>query len=361
MLQIRRGARYSCESDGLCCSDVHALGPLTRSESVRVSSYDPESVAVHPRLGLVVLKPRADHTCRFFDFDQGCRIHRERGALAKPAACRQFPFGLVATPAGLRVTTAHRCPCRTMGDRAPLDVAEARSALTHGGRLRIDQTVRDRVRLTRRRQLGWIKYERVEALVLAGLLDGSLAATLGRTLGQSADGAAFPAIIDATWADVAHSHRAMVDGSTTGEALAWFGDALLFVLEGKRLEGRARPWAWSFERAARRVHHPRDPAALYADFAADRVYGLRWSEESSLAGELLSLSVALRCAGVIANAIARAASGASNGDSDSEARTQERAAAEAVMIAEVALAGPLSHVRFEGADEAAMLSSIGIA
>lgn len=243
-----------------------------------------------------------------------------------------------------------------MGDRAPLDIAEARAALTQGGRLRIDQTVRDRIRLTRRRQLGWLKYERVEALVLAALLEGSLATTLGQTLRQTAHGASFPAITDATWADVAHSHRAMLDGSTTGEALAWFGDALLFVLEGKRLGDRARPWAWSFERAERRVIRPRAPAALYSDFAADRIYGLRWSEESSLAGELLSLSVALRCVDVIAIAIARGGSGVVP-----NATTHERAAAEAVMIAEVALAGPLSHVRFEGADEAAMLSSIGIA
>jgi Fe-S-cluster containining protein len=336
-LQIRRGARFSCAGDGLCCSDIHALGPLARSERARVTSYDPSAVVLHPRLGLPVLRPRADHACPFFDREGGCSIHREHGALAKPGACRQFPFGLVKTPAGLRVTTAHRCPCRTMGERAPLDVEQARAALTHGGRLRVDQTVGDRVRVTRRTRVAWARYASLEARVLTALLDG----TLARALADTPD---LPPIDDATWTDVAHSHRAMVDGSTTGEALGWFGDALLFVSEGKRLGARARPWSWSFDRAEQRVRAPRGRAALYADFAADRIHSLRWAEESSLAGELLSLATALRCADAMASAFAR------------EGASDDRAAAEALMIAEVALAGPLAFARFDVERERAMLA-----
>ena len=246
-----------------------------------------------------------------------------------------------------------------MGERAPLDVEEARAALTHGGRLRIDQTVGERVRATRRRQFGWAKYERIEASLLDGLLAGSLIDVL-----MPVERAPLPSIIDARWADVAHSHRAMVDGSTTGEALAWFGGALLFVLEGKRLDApaRHRPWAWSFDRAERRVAQrglTRPPTALFADFAADRIYGLRWCEEGSLAGELLSLQVALGCAAVIADALFAASS--ANATADTAARRRERAAAEAIMVAEVALSGPLAHVRFETTAESAILASIGVA
>src|SRR5260370_891972 len=38
-LLLREGARYACFGDGLCCTDMHALGPLTRSEVVQLRSH----------------------------------------------------------------------------------------------------------------------------------------------------------------------------------------------------------------------------------------------------------------------------------------------------------------------------------
>lgn len=358
-LMIRQGARFSCGGDGLCCSDVHALGPLSRRERDAMLALDASGRAVvtHPRLGLPVLAPKGDHTCHFFDRVLGCRVHHEHGALAKPAACRQFPFGLVDTPEGLRVTTAHRCPCRTMGDRAPLDPEEARRALTAANRkgLRIDQTIDGRIPLTRRRRVSFARYRALEAPIVDRLLSGTLVDELVDVprLGASEDSGSqesdthgLPPIELRAWGDVAHSHRAMVDGSTTGEALGWFGDALLHLLEGKRLGLRERPWAWSFARAEQRPGAPRSGREVLSDFAADRIFSLRWAEDSSLAGELLTLSVVLRAGTAIAESLVALGT------------REERAFAESVMIAEVALGGPLAYVRFEDETEQGALAHV---
>ena len=31
----RPGARYTCFGDGLCCTDIHGIGPLTKKECLR--------------------------------------------------------------------------------------------------------------------------------------------------------------------------------------------------------------------------------------------------------------------------------------------------------------------------------------
>ena len=42
---VRPGARYRCFGDGLCCTDIHILGPLTKTEAKRVAKVDPEGLA----------------------------------------------------------------------------------------------------------------------------------------------------------------------------------------------------------------------------------------------------------------------------------------------------------------------------
>lgn len=344
-LLARTGARFSCSGDGLCCSDVHALGPLTQRERARISEIDPDSVIIHPRLGLPVLLPTPSHACVFFDGDAGCRVHREYGARTKPAACRQFPFGLVATPRGLRITTAHRCPCRTMGERKPLDLAEAREALTINGKLRIDQHVGDRIAVARTRRVGFDRYVEIETELLAAIGAGLF--PLVREDG------ALPELESADWGDLGFEYRSMGDGSSTGAALAWFGEAILETEASGRHAGSsdaaepARPWAWSFDRAAQRVVTPQTEADLFADFASDVVFGLRWTEEGSLVGILLALQSALLIASRISSALQQ------------KGASPERAAAEAVMIAEVGLSGPLSYLRFERHAERALLETLG--
>jgi Fe-S-cluster containining protein len=168
-LLVRPGARFECRGDGLCCSDVHALGPLSADEAARIGGLAPQAIGEHARLGLPVLVPSEGPRCGFFEGDEGCRLHRERGAAFKSAACRRFPFGSMRTPDGIRVTTAHRCPCRTVGIREPVDADEARAALTSGDELRVDGNVH-RVPIAPGRRVAFSRYRDWEQRAFAGAL-----------------------------------------------------------------------------------------------------------------------------------------------------------------------------------------------
>lgn len=313
---------------------------MTPAEAARVRGFDSAAIQTHPRLALPVLAVHADHTCTFWRSSDGCAIHRDHGEAAKPTACSQFPFGLVQTELGLRVTTAHRCPCRSVGPRPLVDESEARRALTTRGRLRVDHTVGGQVRLSRRRHVSFVHYVDLERRLLA-----ALSAPEGLALVvPSAD--PFPDLVHTIPSDLAHAYRALVDGSMTGDAFAWFGDALLAIVLERPIGSRPRPWAYAFDRAERRITTPRARDDVFADFAADVIYGLAWVGASTLASTLVTLAVALRAAGLIASRIERA--GAS----------PERAAAEAVLVAEVGLAGPLQRLRASDEDEAAALAGL---
>jgi len=119
-LIARPGARFECTGDGLCCSDIHALGPVTLSERKELDLIAPKSLIRHPDLNEWVfdtqpggeLAGQCVHRSK-----RGCELHAKHGAEAKPGGCMRFPFGLISTPDGGRITTEHRCPCRTLGDR----------------------------------------------------------------------------------------------------------------------------------------------------------------------------------------------------------------------------------------------------
>jgi hypothetical protein len=210
-----------------------------------------------------------------------------------------------------------------MGVRQPLDRDEARAALTANGRLRIDFEAPARIRLTRTRRVSFATYESIEANVLRSIVAHE----------DGPDEGPLPPLVDSDWTDLGHAHRAMIDGTSSGEALAWFGDALLAELGAIRLGNRPRPWAWAFERAERRASHSRSGAEVFADFAADHVWSLSWTDEGSLASTLAKLRVARRVTARIARRFRE--SGASD----------ERAHAEAVAIVEVAFSGPFGYAR----------------
>ena len=46
-LMARPGAHYTCFGDGLCCTDLHGLGPLSKKEVVALELVSPAVVA-HP-------------------------------------------------------------------------------------------------------------------------------------------------------------------------------------------------------------------------------------------------------------------------------------------------------------------------
>ena len=116
-LLARPGARYTCFGDGLCCTDIHGIGPLTKKEVGEMRRIYRPSAGWNDDHDDYMLNTAADGGCLFLMSDQRCSVHAQLGPEAKPDGCRRFPLGLAATPVGGRITTDHRCPCRTMGDR----------------------------------------------------------------------------------------------------------------------------------------------------------------------------------------------------------------------------------------------------
>lgn len=274
----------------------------------------------HRTLRILMVRPVAHppggQVCSFLR-PEGCGVYGQR-----PATCRHFPFGLVATPAGLRVTTEHRCPCRSLGPRPPLDPAVARASLVDAaGRLRPELTIGPRIHTHGRARVGFARYvDEIEKPRLASLLAGDLLTDISP----------FPKLDGATWADVAHLLRGYVDGSTGGEVAGFFGDVLLSMQGTVTRAKRARPWAWAFDRAAARGGPPETPQRVLGDWAADVLWSLAWTEHGPLDLALVDLATRLAVADEITGRLVA-----------SFDLRPDRAAAEAVMMAEVAGALPL--------------------
>jgi len=272
-LTARPGARYRCFGDGLCCTDIHGLGPLSKPETKQLSLISAGVVAAPGEGGFdePMLRTRGDGCCLFLS-DESCLLHKSVGDSAKPSGCRRFPLGLTATPAGGRITTRHLCPCRTMGDRPALDERAARAALLDArGQLETDTEVDGPVRIGRRRRVDFNAYETVEARLLKRLEHDEDPADIlsGRTLPSLTRG----------------SHRGEAvdmlsdgfDGTRFGYALAWFAESVLALAVGRRPKVHERPWADAFDRAEQRSPEVRPPRAMLADWVADEIWSLDWA------------------------------------------------------------------------------------
>ena len=89
-LLVRPGARFTCSGDGLCCTDLHALGPLTRTEVKLVTKLRPGSVIKHEELEQPCMRTAEGGGCAQLNEDGWCRIHVEDGPEHKPGGCRRF-------------------------------------------------------------------------------------------------------------------------------------------------------------------------------------------------------------------------------------------------------------------------------
>ena len=78
---------------GLCCTDVHLLGPVSKRERAPIEAI--ARTAVVRGLHLTVLAPQANGHCVFLSTESACVIY-ETGL--KPKSCHRFPFLLSATP-----------------------------------------------------------------------------------------------------------------------------------------------------------------------------------------------------------------------------------------------------------------------
>jgi hypothetical protein len=262
---------------------VHALGPVRRHERTALQLIAPEVVQFHPQVATHVLTTGSDGRCLFLG-EAGCALHASLGPLGKPQSCRRFPFGLIATPDGGRITTEHRCPCRTMGDRPLLDVQTAEAALLgDAGRLRAERRAPARIRLDARRAWSFQRWKEREGQILEELGRGAPPAVV-------LDVITFPELAYGTWEQMASD---MLDTALAGAeergrasrfeaALGWFGEAILHM-RGTPTAGvpQDRPWADAFDRAEARTAAPAARGACTADWAADEMWALRWASSGS--------------------------------------------------------------------------------
>jgi hypothetical protein len=317
-LLMRKEARYDCFGDGLCCTDIHALGPVTPAERRAVELLEPGSLIRHKDLKEPVFRTQSHGPC-VLRSARGCELHARHGAEAKPVGCARFPFGLIATPEGGRVTTEHRCPCRTLGTRPLLSAESALPSLVNAaGRLVTNGRVGPRMRMATGKNLGFARFRAIEQPLIDALVAGEdpLKVLGVKPLGRL-EGVSFRSV-----ADDMQKER---DGTAYGEAMVWFGSAIRSLLVGgKPLALGARPWAESFDKAEARSPDPAKAQAVLNDWLADLLWSLDWVfAVGSFEGakrELASLYV-------VADAIARRLVRASV--------RKDRAAAEAVMIVEV--------------------------
>jgi hypothetical protein len=268
-LLVREGARYTCFGDGLCCTDIHALGPVTRKEKAAVELLEPGTLVRHKDLGQPVFKTAEGGAC-VLRSARGCELHARHGAEAKPAGCIRFPYGLIATPEGGRITTEHRCPCRTLGERPPLAVDDAlRSLVDLAGRLSPNGRVGSRVQLADGKTLAFARYRAVEAQMIEALLLGAdpLVVLDVKPLGKL-DGE--------KWKKIVRELKEDRDGTAYGEALMWFGNALVALLDDEKLKLGERPWQVSFDHAEARSPKEESYQSVLNDWLADLLWSMDW-------------------------------------------------------------------------------------
>jgi hypothetical protein len=318
-LLARPGARFTCAGDGLCCTDAHALGPVTRKERRQVERFRDDATVYLPTLEARVLATKPDGGCVFLLPDARCGIHAEHGPEAKPDACQRFPYGLVATPDGGRITTEHRCPCRTLGARPLIELGEAASALTAGrGRVDADARIGPRVRLAARRSVSWGTYRSEEDALLARLAQGEKPESV-------LDASPLPALRGSDWPHVAHE-LSTYDEDTACSAALRFAGALLATLAGARARPVGpRPWARWFDRAEARANDPGDAEAMLRDYVEDQLWRMDWCAYGATFAQGRA-DIATRVA--LARAAARRLR--------SEGLRDDRAMAEALFVVELA-------------------------
>lgn len=264
-LLVRPGARFTCAGDGLCCTDVHLLGPVSRSEARELRKLHPGCTA--RQHGMLALRAHETGACTFLTSHHRCAIHAES---FKPRTCDRYPFLLIATPDGGRIGTDHRCPCRTMGERALLDPSKIERSLSDSaGRLAADHRVEDEVPIVTGHSCSWQEWRALEERLLGRLEAGERAEHV-------LDAECFPPLTDRTWLDVAFELDAETSGARWACASRWMGQAIA-ALHGSPCPTPApRPWAPVFDRAESRA--PRQhPERILSDWVADVIWTLEWT------------------------------------------------------------------------------------
>lgn len=263
-LRVRPGARFTCHGDGLCCTDVHALGPIDDKSAAMLQMINEEVVVVQDDDRFIL---HGDEGACVFSKGGACMLHAELGPSVKPDACRQYPYSLIATPLGGRVSTRHYCPCRSMGERAALDAAEALAACGGGP---ADRKIRDRMAFDEKSAIDLHEWESLEAGLLERLAAGESPETV-------LDVTAYASRTGGQWEQLA---RELFDDDSGGRfqgAQRLFGATVLRAL-GVTVTRSDDPIPWSdaFDRAQGRSALE-SPDAMLNDWVADVLWSLEWA------------------------------------------------------------------------------------
>jgi hypothetical protein len=317
-LLVRRGARFDCVGDGLCCSDIHAVGALTEEDCEFLAMISEEAIDRHQNEDTAVMMMRSDTGRCVFWSEEGCALHSRLGPEMKPTPCIQFPYALTATPLGGRISTQHRCTCRTLGPLPPVTVEDARPCLLDSnGELKPEHAVLDEVAWSSTETVSFAEYAKREEPLLDALIEGK-----GLMSVLSAE--PFPELQGTTWPAVVDELLEFQGPSRAATASRWFADALGFLIDRRERTETARPWADAFEQAGARIVDPVSPNAVFGDWLADELWSMRWTHYGSLARARAEWATRL--------AIARRIAGWLD---ISTPKQDNIAAAEAVMIVDV--------------------------
>ncbi len=334
-MQARPGARFTCHGDGLCCTDIHQLGPVSAKEKPPLDAVRKGIVVRDGNIRLLRLVD--DHRpggCTFLDHEMMCEIHTHDEGRTKPRTCHRFPFLLAKTPEGHRLGTDHRCPCRTMGDREPIDVAHARASLLDtSGRLTSDRNIDGRVALAPKKHVEWSTYRNHEAYFLERLdrCSGSF------QVEDALEAEAFPDLALNTWSKLAEELKGQTRSSRWGECFRLFGRTLAWLTSDPEERGplkmAPRLWEEAFDRAEKRTTF--DPAqrnqvieTMFADFAADAIWAVDWPFFHSLQHTRIELATRFAVARAFIYAL------------EQSGVRPDRAAAEAIAMIEVVGVSP---------------------
>jgi len=235
-----------------------------------------------------MLNTAADGGCVFLMADQRCSVHAQ----------------------------SHRCPCRTMGDRPEIRPEDVESSVSDGGSRPIADRRIKHIPMSPNEELAFSDWEPIEAEYLKRLS--------GReALLDILDAEPFPALHGSSWDKQADEFIDARDGSQFGVAMAWVGDTISALQNGRSPRSPGRPWAAAFDRAQARSPKARTTRDVFGDWIADEIWSLKWAEDYDFALGRQELATRLTIAEDICARLR-----------DAGARA-DRAAAEAVMMVEV--------------------------
>lgn len=312
---IRPGARFECSGDGLCCTDIHGLGPITKAELRVIRKIDRAGAGYDDDFEDLMLRTESDGGCHFLMADGRCRVHADFGPEKKPLGCQQFPFFLTATPAGGRVGTYHRCPCRSLGKRPALTAEAALPSVSDArGKPLVNFSVEE-IRLEKKQTISFDEWLEIETPLIEELNRGRVPEIF-----REVD--PFPPLRrGGSYLRFAKGLISVREGTRFGAALAWVGDSILNLLGERPSRPPHRPWADSFDRAELRGRAT-NPERTVTDFIADELWSLRWAEKYSFLRFRADLATRLA---IIADIEARLRE---------QGARRDRAAAEAISIME---------------------------